>query len=359
MLKVRKDFFEYVIFAILLIITLYFLIGAFSSGLTYKFVVIDNADPNSMYPTYQQGDIFIIKKLAPNAYSLGDVIVYQPRGNNGLIIHRIIDKYLVDGTYYYQVKGDDPVTNALPDPFGEKINFINADQILGKTTVKIPFLGHYSLAIQRNTAFQLTMLAIGIAFAISVFTSKEEEKEKEYYELSKSTALQLQTTVKMFFKSSKGKASVGIAVLLLIIILVQLLTPGVFYQSANAPETGLVYYNIKNTPVRHSTVFNDGTTVDTVFYQVWITLYDAGYFTKRVNSFSIDVMSPSNKVVSHTLWIKLGDMVGKFSVGGSILLHSTDMDLSIAQDLTVKITVNFTGGSDAQIVTTVLHYTTE
>lgn len=72
-------------------------------GLSY--VVIENEDPNSMYPEYHQGDVFVIFKSTPEKIEVGDLIVY-----NGLsalpIIHRVQDVVISGGEYFYRAKGD-------------------------------------------------------------------------------------------------------------------------------------------------------------------------------------------------------------------------------------------------------------
>ena len=80
----RKTLDQFSFFAFIGIIV-FLLIGPFT------LVVIDNADPNSMYPTYQQGDLFILSKPTPDKYELGDVVVYQKPSSDTNVIHRIID----------------------------------------------------------------------------------------------------------------------------------------------------------------------------------------------------------------------------------------------------------------------------
>lgn len=347
-MRVQKSVIEYIVFGLLLAVTLYFLFGTVAD-VSYRFVVIENPDPNSMFPAYQQGDIFIIKKLAAGDYQVGDVIVYQQFHNaKKLVIHRIVDISYRDSTYYFIMKGDNPENNSTPDPFGEKGNLINANQLLGKTVARIPYIGHYSLAIQQNTAFQLIIVAIGLVFAVSVFRSKE--KKKEYYELSKATLQQLKITLLKFVKTSKGKSSIGIMALLLLIILVQLFVPGVFYQGEHH-STGLIDYQIGN-PYLLQVDFADTDPI--IFYQVRVTLFDAGYI-KRISGFTLDV-AEEQKIVSQMKWEMFGSIVGKFSVGGTIVLHSTDFDFSTMHSLTVTLTVNFTVGT-SEVATTTLLFT--
>ena len=86
----------------------------------FSFVVISNPDPNSMYPTYFQGDVFLLHKADPEDINVGDVIVYDP-GERDLIIHRVISIYKHndgDSTrYFYRVKGDNPNSNSYLDQY--------------------------------------------------------------------------------------------------------------------------------------------------------------------------------------------------------------------------------------------------
>ncbi len=65
--------------------------------------------------------------------NVGDVVVYY-YGRN-LIVHRVINKTVIDGKTYYTTKGD-----ANPVSLDFEYN-IPSDRIIGKADLKIPYLG--------------------------------------------------------------------------------------------------------------------------------------------------------------------------------------------------------------------------
>ncbi len=64
-------------------------------------------------PAQEIGDVIIIyRNVKPSDLQVGDVIVYSPRNVNYHVIHRIVDIKIMNGDYYFLVKGD---FNAQPD----------------------------------------------------------------------------------------------------------------------------------------------------------------------------------------------------------------------------------------------------
>lgn len=165
-MKVRKEHLNYPYLAILAIFLVLFLTGTASSITGYQLVVIDNADPNSMYPTYFQGDQFIIQKTHPMEIEIGDVIVYK-NSNDINVIHRIIDIQILSSHYYFRVKGDNPITNP-PDIDGGH-SLINSEAVLGTIVYRIPFLCHISLALQRNFGVKLIVFSFVALISLATF----------------------------------------------------------------------------------------------------------------------------------------------------------------------------------------------
>ena len=182
--KIRKDVVDYIYVGFFIVIMALFLTGQFSTVTGTSLVVIDNADPNSMFPTYFQGDLFVIQRHNPQDIHLGDVIVYTSK-DDSRIIHRVVDIVIQQGTYYFRVKGDDPVTNFIPDPYGSG-SLIPFSAVLGKIVARVPYVGHISLAMQQNIAIQMLIyvLAFGIVLAIFIMDNDEEEGTEKYYNIS-------------------------------------------------------------------------------------------------------------------------------------------------------------------------------
>ena len=77
-----------------------------------------------------------INKKDLNKLKVGDILHY--RAENGEVIHRIIDiKKDKDGNLLFQTQGDN---NNVPDS-----NLVEEDQIIGKVSIYIPYLGYPSV----------------------------------------------------------------------------------------------------------------------------------------------------------------------------------------------------------------------
>jgi len=88
---------------------------------------------------FNKGDIMVLRGEKPKDILLGDVIVF--RGNsNDPIIHRVVKKDIDNGKYYFQTKGDNPLTNRDSfEALGEK--HIPEENVIGTAVFRIPLLG--------------------------------------------------------------------------------------------------------------------------------------------------------------------------------------------------------------------------
>lgn len=89
----------------------------------------------SMRPTYEPGDLVVIKPKEPTDIRIGDVITYQVHsGESELTTHRVIEKNSsTDGSVSFITQGDtDDVPDATP---------IRDVQIHGTVWYRIPMLG--------------------------------------------------------------------------------------------------------------------------------------------------------------------------------------------------------------------------
>lgn len=108
----------------------------------------------SMLPLLREGDIVFIVKVKPDEIVEGDIVVFEWRG--GLIIHRVVDRVVVDGKYYYVTKGDN-------NPFEDVYYYPGApfEKIIGKTlsingaVFKIPYLGSLTLLLRGEYGFSI------------------------------------------------------------------------------------------------------------------------------------------------------------------------------------------------------------
>ena len=86
-----------------------------------------------MTPKINKGDAVLICKVKDvDDVKVGDVITFNY--NDKEIVHRLIEIKIVEGKTYYITKGD---ANEKADSY--KLQF---DDIVGKVTIKFPFLGY-------------------------------------------------------------------------------------------------------------------------------------------------------------------------------------------------------------------------
>jgi signal peptidase I len=109
--------------------------------------------------TLHTGDLILVQGVNPEAlnanYPNSDIIVY--RNPNGVtpIVHRIVEKQVINGTLYFKTKGDSngPIVwpdipdyyDDIPDDRGVPQEFVE-----GRVLMRIPFLGWISLFLQEN-----------------------------------------------------------------------------------------------------------------------------------------------------------------------------------------------------------------
>lgn len=127
----KKNSFLFAIICFIILIFGLFVAGCFKyqpvAVLTY-----------SMEPTFTRGDAVVIKKLnskEKEKLKKGDIIEY--RYDQTVVIHRIVDSYLLDDERVFILKGDN---NECEDP-----KVVYYDQIIGKVSFSIPKIGYPSV----------------------------------------------------------------------------------------------------------------------------------------------------------------------------------------------------------------------
>jgi len=110
---------------------------------------------HSMEPTIKKGDLLFVKGTAPGLIKNGtiegkegDIIVFDAQGlwpstPDELIVHRVIDKYLVGDVWYFLTKGDN---NLSPD-----IAPIPENRIYGVVIGGNPFIGWVKIILTEIT----------------------------------------------------------------------------------------------------------------------------------------------------------------------------------------------------------------
>lgn len=115
---------------------------------------------DSMSPTFNSGDLIIVKKCDPATLEVGDIITFHTIIENtyALNTHRIQEIKVVSGYRYYVTKGDN---NMLTDP--ETV----ADQdIVGKYVGRIPYFGKVMEFLQSKIGFLICILLPMLGFFI-------------------------------------------------------------------------------------------------------------------------------------------------------------------------------------------------
>jgi len=151
--------------------------------------------------TLHIGDLIILQGVNPadlNAnYPNSDIIVYHdpryPTDPNQMIVHRIVAKQEINGTLYFQTKGDgngvewpNPVDPSYYDSWNLP-NGVPQDQIYGKVVMHIPWIGHVILFLKSMglpIIIVLIILLVIVEFIVPLFRGKkapaaESEQQKE------------------------------------------------------------------------------------------------------------------------------------------------------------------------------------
>lgn len=160
-------------------------------------VVIENGPQSSMWPTYDQGDMFLIYKCSPEKIELGDVIVYvsdTPMSRGTLIIHRVVNitkEDIGNGLeYFFRVSGDNPNSNNYADSYDGLTSLIPYEAVVGKTVLLIRKIGYLRLWLADNAAVRYILLAAVILVGAYLILSPDKKKEEEKVASEKSDEMQ-------------------------------------------------------------------------------------------------------------------------------------------------------------------------
>lgn len=143
--------------AVLFVVVLFFLL--FANVVPTSCVYLIEYDSRwqmfsmTMIPTLQLFDFVYVKNVTGQtevhaSYDNGDIILFQsPQDPDGFVLHRAVEKFQQDGSWYFKTKGD---YNVAIDVWN-----ITEDLVIGKVVAlsRILPVGSYSVTIFSNSAF--------------------------------------------------------------------------------------------------------------------------------------------------------------------------------------------------------------
>lgn len=131
---------EYAATAALVGLSLY-VAANYAFGVQTIYVVSDY--PSSMSPTINYGDLALTYRSSFSSLKVGDIIFFHdPRGNPGVIVHRIVSVESCGGQLCFQTKGDNQATNPTPDPWN-----VTSSNYLSQVMLVVPAVGYLSPAL--------------------------------------------------------------------------------------------------------------------------------------------------------------------------------------------------------------------
>ena len=93
----------------------------------------------SMEPTYEKGDILVVKRVNVDTIVEGDIIVFDSPFGGIPIVHRVYEIRGSFGERYFVTKGDN---NPSPDTYYQTEHpGIPGEHVIGEPLVKIPKIG--------------------------------------------------------------------------------------------------------------------------------------------------------------------------------------------------------------------------
>jgi len=103
-------------------------VAPFLVGGSFSSVVMSG----SMEPTIPVGSVVVVRKVSPEDVKVGDVIAF--RTGESRTIHRVVEKVVTNGSFYFRTKGD---ANEDPDPW-----IVKPEDVSGALMLTIPYYGY-------------------------------------------------------------------------------------------------------------------------------------------------------------------------------------------------------------------------
>ena len=150
--------------------------------------------------TLHIGDIIVIQKINPadlnTNYPNSDIIVYEnPTDPTSTpIVHRIVKVDNINGTLYFQTKGDGNSATKWPNPISSQQYDSNTlwntgqgvpqNLVIGRVVMRIPYFGWITLFLRGNSwglpvIVGLILLLIVLEFIIPIVRGKKSKQEPQ------------------------------------------------------------------------------------------------------------------------------------------------------------------------------------
>ncbi len=148
---------------------------------------------NPFTRTLDVGDMVIVEGITPKDlntnYPNSDIIIFHSPENGELIVHRIIKEETINGTMYFQTKGDgngnpwpeQPTSGQDPWDFSNPPG-VPQNLVVGKVIMRIPWFGWITMIMQESSwglpvVIALIMVLVIVEFVIPILREKTPKQE--------------------------------------------------------------------------------------------------------------------------------------------------------------------------------------
>jgi signal peptidase len=136
------------------------------------FTPIMAVSSQSMQPTFNYGDLIIIKGAQAEDIGVGDIVAFNvPTPYDRLAasptVHRVVEKWTENDKIYFKTKGD-----GNPSADGWKVP---AENVVGEyAELKVPYMGSVAIFLRTPLGGALLALAVASVFLYSYYKKKEK-----------------------------------------------------------------------------------------------------------------------------------------------------------------------------------------
>jgi len=137
--------------------------------------LVELDSPSSMSPTFNYGDLAVLYRASFTSIGPGTVIAFHdPRGNPGVIIHRVVAVVNCGSTTCLVTKGDNNKTNPDVDPWN-----VTEGNYLGEVMLVIPYAGYVSPTLWGFSGYYalLPVSAVLLAFVLWDFAYYSKQRK--------------------------------------------------------------------------------------------------------------------------------------------------------------------------------------